>query len=70
MGSKVRVIINEQHKLLASQEAILNETFRGDWELFPIPADGLNRHEIARLVAQWGDEAIRGRCARKDERRK
>jgi hypothetical protein len=36
---KVQVIINEQHKLTAEQETLLNNRF-DKWELYKVPAEG------------------------------
>lgn len=40
---KVLVILNEQHKLMDSQEALLNDRFKDDWEILAVPQDGWNK---------------------------
>lgn len=44
MKRKAVVILNQAHKLLPSQEALLNEKFQ-DWEVLPVPEEGWNLEE-------------------------
>lgn len=49
--TKAKVVLNEQHQLLASQEAILNDCFgKRGWEIFPIPAKGLTLPEMEEAI--------------------
>src|SRR5574343_2030428 len=61
---KVRVVINEQHKLLPAQEEALNEAFGEDWVIYAIPAEGLDRKTMSRLLSLWHAEVISGPWAR------
>ena len=40
---KVLVILNEQHKLMESQEALLNDRFKDNWRVLPIPQNGMTK---------------------------
>lgn len=43
----VKVILNEQHKLLPAQVSLLNEKFGyNSWEILTVPADGWNKAQI------------------------
>lgn len=37
---KVKVVINEQHKLMDEQRDILRRYFGHNWETYPVPRDG------------------------------
>ena len=50
---QVEVIINEQHSLLPNQEEVLNETYSNQWELYPIPKDGISLEQIKQAVAKF-----------------
>ncbi len=50
---QVKVIINEQHSLLPNQEEVLNETYSNQWELYPIPKDGISLEQIKQAVAKF-----------------
>lgn len=60
MVKAVKVIINEQHKLLMEQQQILRDSF-GEFEVVPVPAQGWTLedmkakiNEIAKAVAPGG----------------
>ena len=40
------IILNEQHKLLAQQEELLNDTFGQNWSTLLVPATGWTREEM------------------------
>lgn len=46
---KAKVIINEQHSLLPSQEEALNSQFEG-WEFYKVPAEGWTLEEMIEEV--------------------
>ena len=51
--SKVKVILNEQHKLMAEQARVLNENFgEGNWELFSVPANGWKLEEMSKVAKE------------------
>lgn len=46
----MKVILNEQHKLLPEQENLLNKRFEENWEIFSVPAKGWDRKEIKNIA--------------------
>jgi len=57
---KVYVIINEQHKLFAEQEELLNQKFDG-WEFLKVPAEGWTieqQRTIVKTHFQRGETAV------------
>lgn len=54
-GKKAAIIMNEQHKLLEGQIAVLQET-GFDWNIFGIPAGGLNIKEQEKIALEIGKE--------------
>lgn len=57
--NKVKVIMNEQHTLLPEQEELLNKKFKDNgWELYKIPAKGLNLKEMDGLVDELMNQFV------------
>ena len=49
---KVKVIMNEQHKLMEEQIKILNERFGESWEIYPVPEKGWSLEEMKRVYEE------------------
>ena len=47
---KTLIVLNEQHTLLPDQQRVLNEELRGEWELYPVPAEGWTLAEMREKV--------------------
>ena len=51
---KTIVIMNEQHTMMVSQSAIMDERFgEFNWEVFPVPSNGWTKEEMDSLAQGW-----------------
>lgn len=57
--SKVKVVLNEQHKLMKNQVEVLDENFgEGNWELFNVPASGWTLSEMTGVAKSLEEAKI------------
>ena len=57
--SKVKVVLNEQHKLMNDQVKILNERFgEENWELLMVPKSGWDLKEMKEVVETLKNETV------------
>gem|GEM_PF-1494079 len=54
---KVKVVLNEQHRLMDDQRKILNEMFESNWEIYPVPENGWKLSEMA-VIADELEEGL------------
>jgi len=59
----VSVFLNEQHRLLVDQVAVLNEKFGADdWVIVPIPETGWNLEEQKQVIAELEGDVVFASC--------